>query len=52
MTVAITIESKALKLSAVAAGHTIAVKQRYYEKADFEEVHKSFKEYHPAFTQE
>ncbi len=39
------------KLSAVAAGHTMAVKEKHYEKADFEEVWKSIEEHNPAFTE-
>jgi integrase len=41
------------KLSAVAAGHTMQVKERHYEKVgdDYEQVHDSYKEYHPAFTE-
>lgn len=39
------------KLSAVAAGHTMAVKEKHYEKVDFEEVHKSYHEHHPAFVE-
>lgn len=41
------------KLSAVAAGHTMQVKERHYEKVgdDFEQVHKSYREHHPAFVE-
>jgi integrase len=41
------------KLSAVAAGHTMQVKVRHYEKVgeDFEQVHESYKDHHPAFTE-
>ncbi len=41
------------KLSAVAAGHTMQVKERHYEKVgeDFEQVHESYKQYHPAFVE-
>jgi integrase len=41
------------KLSSVAAGHTMQVKERHYEKVgeDFEQVHQSYKEHHPAFTE-
>ncbi len=41
------------KLSAVAAGHTMTVKERHYEKVgdDFEQVHESYKNHHPAFTE-
>ncbi len=41
------------KLSAVAAGHSMTVKEKYYEKvgADFEQVHTSYKTYHPAFAE-
>jgi len=40
------------KLSSVMAGHTMAVKEKHYEKvgADFEQVHESIKENHPAFV--
>lgn len=38
------------KLSALAAGHTMAVKEKHYEKADFEEVHTSMRRFHPAFV--
>lgn len=37
------------KLSAVAAGHTMAVKEKHYEKVDFEEVHESMRKHHPAW---
>ncbi len=39
------------KLSAVAAGHTMEVKERHYEKVgeDFEQVHESYRKFHPAF---
>jgi hypothetical protein len=41
------------KLSAVAAGHTMQVKERHYEKVgeDFEQVHESYRNHHPAFTE-
>ena len=41
------------KISAVAAGHTMQVKERHYEKVgeDFEQVHDSYKEHHPAFVE-
>ncbi len=41
------------KLSAVAAGHTMEVKERHYEKVgeDFEQVHKSYRKFHPAFVE-
>lgn len=41
------------KLSAVAAGHTMEVKERHYEKVgeDVEQVHESYKKFHPAFVQ-
>jgi integrase len=41
------------KLSAVAAGHTMQVKEKHYEKVgdDFEQVHKSYREHHPAFVE-
>ena len=41
------------KLSAVAAGHTMAVKERHYEKVgeDFEQVHESYRKFHPAFVE-
>ncbi len=40
------------KLSAVAAGHSMQVKERHYEKVgeDFEQVHQSYKTHHPAFV--
>ncbi len=42
------------KLSAVAAGHTMQVKERHYEKVgeDFEQVHESYRKFHPAFVEE
>jgi hypothetical protein len=41
------------KLSAVAAGHTMHVRERHYEKVgeDFEQVHESYRKYHPAFAE-
>lgn len=41
------------KLSAVAAGHTMEVKERHYEKVgeDFEQVHDSYRKFHPAFVE-
>lgn len=41
------------KLSAVAAGHTMEVKERHYEKVgeDFEQVHESYRKFHPAFVE-
>ena len=39
------------KLSAVAAGYTMAVKERYYEKAGEEQVHESCRRFHPAFVE-
>lgn len=41
------------KLSAVAAGHTMEVKEKHYEKVgeDFEQVHQSYKKFHPAFVE-
>jgi integrase len=41
------------KLSAVAAGHTMQVKEQHYEKVgeDFEQVNASYEKYHPAFTE-
>ena len=41
------------KLSAVAAGHTMQVKERHYEKVgeDFEQVHESYRRFHPAFVE-
>ncbi|MCX9010203.1 MAG: tyrosine-type recombinase/integrase [Candidatus Methanoperedens sp.] len=41
------------KLSAVSAGHTMAVKEQHYEKVgeDFEQVHQSMKKFHPAFVE-
>lgn len=41
------------KLSAVAAGHTMRIKEEHYEKVgeDVEQVHKSYKQFHPAFTE-
>lgn len=40
------------KLSAVAAGHTMQVKEKHYEKVgeDFEQVHESYRRFHPAFV--
>jgi integrase len=42
------------KLSAVAAGHTMHVKEKHYEKVgeDFEQVHESYRRFHPAFVEE
>ncbi|HLB71901.1 MAG: hypothetical protein OIN88_16195 [Candidatus Methanoperedens sp.] len=37
------------KLSAVAAGYTMAVKERYYEKVG--EEHESCRRFHPAFVE-
>ncbi len=41
------------KLSAVAAGHTMHVKEKHYEKVgeDFEQVHESYRRFHPAFLE-
>ena len=41
------------KLSAVAAGHMMEVKERHYEKVgeDFEQVHESYRKIHPAFVE-
>ncbi len=41
------------KLSAVSAGHTMQVKERHYEKVgeDFEQVHESYRKFHPAFVE-
>ncbi len=41
------------KLSAVAAGHSMQVKERHYEKVgeDYEQVHNSYREHHPAFVE-
>jgi len=41
------------KLSAVAAGHTMHVKEKHYEKVgeDFEQVHESYRRFHPAFVE-
>ncbi|HWR26370.1 MAG TPA: tyrosine-type recombinase/integrase [candidate division Zixibacteria bacterium] len=41
------------KLSAVASGHTMEVKERHYEKVgeDFEQVHESYRKFHPAFVE-
>jgi integrase len=41
------------KLSAVAAGHTMEVKEKHYEKVgeDFEQVHESYRKFHPAFVE-
>ncbi len=41
------------KLSAVASGHSMRVKERHYEKVgeDFEQVHESYRNYHPAFVE-
>jgi hypothetical protein len=42
------------KLSAVAAGHTMHVKEKHYENIgeDFERVHESYRKFHPAFVGE
>lgn len=42
------------KLSAVAAGHTMEVKEKHYEKVgeDVEQIKKSFEQFHPAFKNE
>ena len=42
------------KLSAVAAGHTMVVKEWHYEKVGegFEQVHESYRKFHPAFVEE
>ena len=41
------------KQSAVAAGHTMEVKERHYEKVgeDFEQLHESYRKFHPAFVE-
>lgn len=41
------------KLSSVAAGHSMQVKEKHYEKVgeDFEQVHQSYKDHHPAFVE-
>jgi hypothetical protein len=41
------------KLSAVVAGHTMQVKEKHYERVgeDFEQVHESYRKYHPEFMQ-
>jgi hypothetical protein len=41
------------KLSATAAGHSMQVKQKHYEKVgdDFEQVHESYEKNHPAFVE-
>ncbi len=41
------------KLSAVAADHTMQVKEKHYEKVgeDIEQIKKSYETFHPAFTQ-
>jgi len=41
------------KLSAVAAGHTMEVKERHYEKVgeDFEQVHESYRKFHSVFVE-
>lgn len=41
------------KISAVAAGHSMAVKEKHYEKVgeDFEQVHESYRAHHPAFVE-
>ncbi len=41
------------KLSAVAAGHTMEVKERHYEKVgeDFEPVHESYRKFYPTFIE-
>ncbi len=38
-------------ISAKAAGHTMAIKQKYYSKGSFEEAQASFEKYHPAFKE-
>ncbi|MCZ7369665.1 MAG: hypothetical protein O8C66_04075, partial [Candidatus Methanoperedens sp.] len=39
------------ELSAVAAGHTMVIKERHYEKVreDFEQMHESYRRFDPAF---
>jgi integrase len=41
------------KLSAVASGHSMQVKERHYEKVgeDYEQVHESYRSFHPAFVE-
>lgn len=41
------------KLSAVAAEHTMQVKEKHYERVgeDFEQVHGRYRKYHPEFMQ-
>ncbi len=41
------------KLSAVASGHGMQVKEKHYETVgeDFEQVHESYKNYPPAFVE-
>jgi hypothetical protein len=41
------------KISAVAAGHTMHVKEKHYEKVveDFEQVHESYQKFYPAFME-
>jgi hypothetical protein len=41
------------KLSALAGGHTMHVKEKHYEKVgeDFEQVHESYRRFHPAFVE-
>ena len=36
------------------SGHTMHVKEKHYEKVgeDFEQVHESYRKYHPAFVEE
>jgi site-specific recombinase XerD len=40
------------RISALGADHSMAVKEKYYEKADFEEVQESMKKFHPAFVRD
>jgi hypothetical protein len=37
----------------VAAGHTVQVEERHYEKVgeDFEQVHESYSRFHPPFVE-
>ncbi len=40
-------------LSAQASGHTMKTKVQYYQnEVDWEEVHKSYQDHHPAFVEE
>jgi hypothetical protein len=42
-----------IKSSAVAAGHTMHVKEKHYEMVGeyFEQVHESYRKFHPVFVE-